>query len=72
MSLTTLLPPMSLPTGLKAAPKEHALKMKIRSLKAQVCKLKAKIREVNQLKTRKACVNISDEAVEETLTSQSI
>ncbi len=55
MPLTPLLPPMSLPTGLEAAAREHALKMKIRSLKVQVCKLKA---EVNRLKkTRKACVN---------------
>lgn len=55
MSLTPLLTPMSLPTGLEASAREHALKMKIRSLKVQVCKLKA---EVNRLKkTRKACVN---------------
>ncbi|XP_016106283.1 52 kDa repressor of the inhibitor of the protein kinase-like isoform X2 [Sinocyclocheilus grahami] len=55
ISLTPLLPPMSLPTGLEAAAREHALKMKIRSLKVQVCKLKA---EVNRLKkSRKACVN---------------
>ncbi|XP_058632022.1 uncharacterized protein LOC131540777 isoform X2 [Onychostoma macrolepis] len=55
MPLTPLLPPMSLPKGLETASREHALKMKIRSLKVQVCKLKA---EVNRLKkTRKACVN---------------
>lgn len=58
MPLTSLLPPMSLPTGLEAAAKENALKMKIRNLKIQVCKLKAKMREVNRLKkTRKAGVN---------------
>lgn len=52
MPLTPLLPPMALPT---TAAREHALKMKIRSLKVQVCKLKA---EVNRLKkTRKACIN---------------
>ncbi|KAL0146898.1 hypothetical protein M9458_057837 [Cirrhinus mrigala] len=58
MPLTPVLPPMALPTGLEAATMEHALKMKVRSLKVQVCKLKTKLREVNQLKiTRKACVN---------------
>ncbi|KAK7169962.1 hypothetical protein R3I94_000258 [Phoxinus phoxinus] len=58
MPLTPLFPTMALPIGLEAAAKEHALKMKIRSLKVQVCKLKAKMREVNRLKkTRKAGVN---------------
>ncbi|XP_057198325.1 52 kDa repressor of the inhibitor of the protein kinase-like isoform X2 [Triplophysa rosa] len=53
--------PRTPPTYLDAATaKEHALKMKIRCLKVQVCKLKAKLREVNRLKnTRKACVNKS-------------
>jgi len=49
---------MALTTGLEASAREHALKMKIRSLKVQVCKLKAKMREVNRpKKTRKAGVN---------------
>ncbi|KAA0718323.1 52 kDa repressor of the inhibitor of the protein kinase [Triplophysa tibetana] len=51
--------PRTPPTYLDAATdKEHAMKMKIRCLKVQVCKLKAKLREVNRLKnTSKACVN---------------
>lgn len=51
--------PLTPPTDLDAAAaKEHALKMKIRSLQVQVCKLKAKMREVIRLKnTRKACLN---------------
>ncbi|XP_077061809.1 uncharacterized protein LOC143714469 [Siphateles boraxobius] len=45
--------PVPLPSGL-----EHALKMKIGSLKAQVCKLRAKLREVSRRrKTRKAGVS---------------
>eukprot|EP00064_Thunnus_orientalis_P010920 superscaffoldBa00001524_g10949 len=49
---------MSLPTVLEAAAKERALKIKIRSVKSQVCKLKAKVRELNRLKkTSKAGVN---------------
>lgn len=57
MPQTLLLPPTLLPTELEAAAKEHALKMNIRSLKSQVCKLKAKVRELNQLKkTSKAGV----------------
>lgn len=45
MPLTPLLP-----TGLEASDKERVLKMKIRNLRVQVCKLKAKMREMNQLK----------------------
>ncbi|XP_073725539.1 uncharacterized protein [Misgurnus anguillicaudatus] len=56
--LTPLLPPMALPTGQKADTWEHAMKMKIRNLKIQVYKLKAKKKEVNRLKkTRKAGIN---------------
>lgn len=59
MPLTPLLPPASLPTDLEdAAAKERALKMKICSLRSQVCKLKVRVRELNQLmKTSKAGVN---------------
>lgn len=58
VALTPLLPPTSLTTDLEAAAKESALKMKIRSLTSQVCKLKAKMRDLNRLKkTSKAGVN---------------
>lgn len=59
MPLTPLLPPVSLPTDLEeVAAKERALKMKISSLRSQVCKLKVRVRELNQLtKTSKAGVN---------------
>lgn len=43
-----LLPPASLLADPEAAAREHAMKMKIRSLRSQVCKLKARVRELKQ------------------------
>ncbi|XP_065149841.1 uncharacterized protein [Paramisgurnus dabryanus] len=60
MSLPTMsLPTMSLPTDLEAAAaREKVLKKNIKNLRVQVCRMKAKIRNMNQLnKTRKASVN---------------
>ena len=53
---TPLLPPTSLPTNSEAVAKERALKMKIRSLESQVCKLKKKVREHVQLKKTRTTV----------------